>query len=230
MAAKMSAGRAGINWLVILIVVVALGTGGAFYYIFNQQNQAIQERDGAIQTLQGQVSALSSQVATLQSQVKDTPKEVQSLQGQLNLANQQVRDANTAIDQDRKQIADLKGQVATLQSDNTRLKSITELGESEVKAKNITAHLYKNTVSNVTTFQTGYAGYLVITASNSAEGGYIQVSSTNPNYPFNTQKYVISNSGSTFTIPVLPGTVDITAGNPSTTSEGKVTVSVTYYY
>ena len=227
---KMNAGSIRINWLIILILIIAIGVGGAFYYSYTQLTNAITERDAAISSLQGQVASLNSQVAALQGQVKDDPQKIKSLQDQLNLSIQQVKDANDAIGQAQTQITTLKDQVSSLQDENARLRSITSLSESAVKATSVTVHLYKNTVSDIVTFDVAYAGYLVINASSSADGGYLQVSDTNTNYPFSSNKYLIAAAGSTFTIPVLPGTIDIVSGNPSTNSEGNTTITVTYYY
>lgn len=218
-----------INWPFVLVAVLFLIVTAAFIYYYFQTLDNFTQKDAAITSLQGQVVNLNSQVTSRQNDLSAANAKIAPLQSQFALTQTQLVDANAYIDTVKAQIANATAQVATFKSQNADLQKIVSMSESKVITEQVTVHQGMGQISSLISFKADYAGYIIVTATVSSTTGFIQVTCDNANYPFNTNKYYTADQ-SIFSIPVLPGTIGVFAGNTDKLYEPNATVSVTYYY
>ncbi len=218
-----------IIWALILTAIYAVMVTALFIFYFFQVANAAAQRDNAIAALEGQVNSLNTQVASLQNDLNAANARVAPLANELTATVNRLADVNANLTDTRSQLAAVNGTVTALQAENDRLNAIANMTESRVITEPVTIHQEKGAVSSIISFKADYAGYLSITASTSSDTGYIIVNIDNPNYQGNSTKY-LSRTQHSFNVPIMPGNVEIVAGNTDKLNEVNHTVGVTYVY
>jgi hypothetical protein len=231
----MAAENNGVRYSLLAFIItgiVALAAAGGFAYYYFQYRDAssgLAAKDAQLAAAAGQVSTLNAKVAALNIDLASLNATIAPTKSQLELTLNQLRIANAYIDTVRAESSNATAEADALKTENNRLQRIIDLKESSVKAENLTVNQKFGVRSSVISFTADYAGYIVVTATSSAQTGYAIVTDDNPWYPFNTLEHPIVN-GSTFSIPVLPGTVGVYFGNKEKQNDYNGTFSVTYYY
>ena len=108
-----------------------------------------------------------------------------------------------------------------------QLQQIVQLTASELMYQNSFIQ-DPNATTTVDNYQIGYAGYVVVQATATANTTYAEAlySFQGANIDY---KQTLGTSG-TAILPVLPGTVEIRIGNVNQTSTNSVNAIITYYY
>jgi hypothetical protein len=212
--------------------VIALAAAGAFVYYYSQYQGASESlalKDAQLAAANGQVSTLNAKVAALTNDLTALNATIAPTKSQFDLTITQLKTANAYIDTVQSKIANATAEAASLKTENDRLRRIVDLKESSVKATSVTVHQNAGAISNVVSFTAEYAGYVTVSGTSSTPTGYVLLTDDNPNFPFDTNKYYFAN-GSSFSVPVLPGTIGVYFGNTEKANEFNGTLSVTYYY
>lgn len=198
-----------------LVIGVIIGFGAEYAFTTIPMN-----------SLKNEVSILNSEVASLKSD-KDL------LQDQVSTLNSQVN----SLTSDKES---LQEQVRTLSLNVSELKLMASLGKSKTleKDRRFEVITYYNLLYDV-----DYAGYLEVEFSVVGEIYFtVEGSGISYKYPFIATPYTIpievpefpmydGKSSGSFTIPVLPGSIEIRIVNPHDgVPTAYVTATVTYVY
>lgn len=141
----------------------------------------------------------------------------------------QSNSSNSQIASLQSQLSSANSQVSSLQSQVSSLQSIVNLSQSKSEAVQTTVNQSRGQVASVVSFSAQYAGYIVVSGTSTTTNGYLQVTDSFSNYPYNSTTYAFG-TGAQKTIPVLPGTVTVSFGNTNALNGATATISVTYYY
>jgi cytoskeletal protein RodZ len=231
MAAENGGSRFTTTVLIISCVIsLAIGAFAFYLLVYWGTSEELAARDTQLVVANSQVSTLNAKVSSLQNDLTAAKASIASLNGTVALLQEEVVAANAYYDANSALIANATATIASLKSENTRLQRAIDMKDFSVVADSITVHQVAGAVSNVISFNANYAGYIVVSATSSAPSGYALVTDDNPNFAaFDTIEYPIL-SGSSFSVPVLPGTVGVFLGNREKINEYNGTFTVTYYY
>ena len=181
------------------------------------------------------MNTANTEISTLENGIIQYKSQIASLQGQLNTANTQISTLGNDITDYQSQIASLQNQLSVqtseltaLQEEVDHLQGIVNLSYLSTIAT-VTVHQAANQSSLVTYFQADYAGYMTISGTMNTLNGYVRITNSNGAYPYNNQIYSFG-TGTTLTIPVLPGTVAVYFGNTNTTDTAIANIAVVYHY
>ena len=188
-----------------------------------------------VASLQGQLNTANTQISTLENGIVQYKSQIASLQGQLNTANTQINTLGNDITVYQSQITSLQNQLSVktteltaLQDQVNHLQSIVNMSYWSTIAT-VTVNQPANQSSLVTYFQADYAGYITISGTMNTLNGYVQVTNSHAAYPYNNQTHSFI-TGTTLTIPVLPGTVAVYFGNTNTSDTAIANIAVVYHY
>jgi len=190
---------------VICVILAASLVGVVAVY---QPNQ-FAEKQATIDSLNQQIAALQLQLSQNVNTSVITSAyvlQIASLNAQLSDLNNTLTSVYTASLSDQ-QIAQLQKSGVMYQQDLTQ-----------------NANSYTTIWSN----DVGYAGYIVIQATSTANTTYAEVLFTFGDSTFDYNK-TLGTSG-TAVFPVLPSTVEIRIGNLMQADKNNATVTATYYY
>ena len=190
---------------VICVILAASLVGVVAVY---QPNQ-FAEKQATIDSLNQQIAALQLQLSQNVNTSVITSAyvlQIASLNAQLSDLNNTLTSVYTASLSDQ-QIAQLQKSGVMYQQDLTQ-----------------NANSYTTIWSN----DVGYAGYIVIQATSTANTTYAEVLFTFGDATFDYNK-TLGTSG-TAVFPVLPSTVEIRIGNLMQADKNNATVTATYYY
>jgi hypothetical protein len=119
-------------------------------------------------------------------------------------------------------------ELASLQDRVDYLQNIVDLSYWSTIAT-VTINQLASQSSLVTYFQPEYAGYITVSGTTNTTNGFIKVTNSHATYPYTTQTYSFG-TGTTLTIPVLPGTVAVYFGNTNTSDSAIANITVVYHY
>ncbi len=189
----------------------------------------LSDANSQISSLQDQLAGANSQISSLQSQLSSANSQVSPLQAQLTSANAQVSSLQDQISPLQAQFESANAQIFSLQDQIRNLQSIVNLSQLTTQANSVTISQAAGELSTVVTFTANYAGYIVVSGTSNTSNGYIKVSDSFSAYPYSNYTYLFG-TGTTFYIPVLPGTVSVSFGNTNPVNSATATISVVYCY
>lgn len=161
---------------------------------------------------QATIDSLNQQIAALQFQLTQT----------VNVSTYVLQIASLNA-----QLSDLNDTLTSVYTDSLSYQQIAQLQKSGVMyQQDLTQNA--NSYTTIWNNDLGYAGYIVIQATSTANTTYAEVLFTFGDATFDYNK-TLGTSG-TAVFPVLPSTVEIRIGNLMQADTNNATVTATYYY
>lgn len=161
---------------------------------------------------QATIDSLNQQIAALQFQLTQT----------VNVSTYVLQIASLNA-----QLSDLNDTLTSVYTDSLSYQQIAQLQKSGVMyQQDLTQNA--NSYTTIWNNDLGYAGYIVIQATSTANTTYAEVLFTFGDATFDYNK-TLGTSG-TAVFPVLPSTVEIRIGNLMQADTNNATVTATYHY
>ena len=204
----MNGRKSSLLFILAIVVLLVVSAGCA-----DQTSRTVIERDATIASQQSQINSLNSQVSALSSQIS-------SLQGNLASANMTITSLQGNLTATKTQLDQVTSEVTSLQNSTTSgnlqiadLQNITSLTVSTPLVSYYSFAQNAQQTSPVCNFTANYAGYVSVSGTSTSNTGYIGVTNSFNGFPNGTQ---YKFSGSTISIPVLPGKGSLYFGNDDT--------------